>query len=91
MCNLDKTAESEFIVNNERAKFSVWLSANKLSLNVKKTKFMVFHSTRKKVKYPTLRINNILDKRVEHFNFLGLHINSNLSWVSHLDHIFEKF
>ena len=46
---------SDIILNNELCKISDWLSSNKLSLNVKKPKYMVFHTPRKKVIYPTLK------------------------------------
>ena len=50
---------SEDIINTELTKVSEWLAANKLSLNVKKTKCMVFHTPRRKVTYPEIKINNI--------------------------------
>ena len=45
-CNINK-ANSVIILNNELCKISDWLSSNKLSLNVKKTKYMVFHTPQK--------------------------------------------
>ena len=42
-CNLNN-ANSDIILNNELCIISDWLSSNKLSLNVKKTKYMVFHT-----------------------------------------------
>ena len=36
-------------INEESSKLCTWLSANKLSLNVKKTHFMIFKSRNKKV------------------------------------------
>ena len=37
------------IVNNELAKIIIWLKVNKLSLNLTKTNFMIFHPRQKKV------------------------------------------
>ena len=48
------------------------LFCDKLSLNVKKTKCMVFHSDKKKVLYPKLFIGAIKIERVNYFNVLGL-------------------
>ena len=45
-CNINN-ANSGTILNNELCKISDWLSSNKLSLNVKKTKYMVFHTPQK--------------------------------------------
>ena len=41
-CNIDQNVSDE-VINMELSKVSQWLAANKLSLNVAKTKFMVFH------------------------------------------------
>ena len=42
-CNMDNNVD-EHVINNELCKISEWLGANKLSLNISKTKFMVFHT-----------------------------------------------
>ena len=55
-----------------------WLAANKLSLNANKTKFMVFHSDKKTVRYPKLHINGTEIERTDQFNFLGLQLNHKL-------------
>ena len=65
--------------NNELSKVSQWLAANKLSINVTKTKYMVFHLHKKVVTYPDLQLNGNKIERVTHFNFLGLILQSNLS------------
>ena len=36
------------IVNNELAKIIIWLKVNKLSLNLTKTNFMIFHPRQKR-------------------------------------------
>ena len=40
-CNMDNNVD-EHVINNELCKISEWLGANKLSLIISKTKFMVF-------------------------------------------------
>ena len=72
------------IINGELVKASKWLSANRLSLNVNKTKVMFFHSVRKTVAYPKLYIDNKKIERVDSFLFLGLQINHNLNWNNHI-------
>ena len=42
---------NEFDINKELSKLSIWLKLNKLSLNVSKSKFMIFHHPRKKNYY----------------------------------------
>ena len=53
-CNIDQNV-SEEVINNELSKVSQWLAANKLSINVTKTKYMVFHLHKKVVTYPDLQ------------------------------------
>ena len=66
-CNIDSGHTSSTMINDELKKIIRWLAANKLSLNVRKTKYMVFHTARK------------LIERIQQFNFLGLHINNNFT------------
>ena len=68
-------------------KVSQWLTSNKLSLNVGKTKFMVFRMRNKDVSYPDLQRNGNTIERVTQFNFLGLILHESLSWDKHINHI----
>ena len=79
-------------INNELEKVWKWLAVNKLSLNVNKTKFMLFQSSWKKkhITTPELNINGINIERVSTFNFLGVHFDENLSWKPHCDYIANK-
>ena len=77
-------------INAELKKVSDCLCSNKLSLNVKKKKYMVFHTAQRKVKYPILTLNNIEIERVTQFNFLGVIISSNMKWNGHVTHISQK-
>ena len=77
-CNIDQTVDEDTI-NNELAKIWEWLIANKLSVNTKKTKYVVFHTNQRNVTYPNLIINNSIIKRVSHFNFLGIMLSYNVT------------
>ena len=74
----------------ELCKITDWPSANKLSLNVNKTKCMIFHSGKKKTIYPRLFIDNIEVERVDYFNFLGLQLHHTLKWNKQLSCISLK-
>ena len=76
-CNIND-ANSDIILNNEMCKISDWLSSNKLFLNVKKTKYMVFYIAQNKVSYPTLILNNDNIEKVSQFNFLGVVLASTM-------------
>ena len=88
-CNLSQHIHA-FEINTELVKVKEWLSSNKLSLNVSKTKFMVFHTSQRNIEYPKLKIGNNDIERVDQFNFLGIILNYNLTWNNHIDHISKK-
>ena len=79
------------LLNNELNNVFLWLCSNKLSLNVAKTKYMVFHSPNMPPpNFPDLHINNSILERVHQFNFLGINLSSALSWKTHQSHICKK-
>ena len=88
-CNMDNNVD-EHVINNELCKISEWLGANKLSLNISKTKFMVFHTSNRSVTYPVLQIDRRPIERVAQFNFLCLILQSNLAWNNHINHVSLK-
>ena len=73
-------------VNSELGKITLWIQANKLSLNLKKTNYMFFSNTIK-VLPGNVIFNNILVDRVTSTKFLGLHIDEQLSWKVHINHL----
>ncbi len=77
----------ETIINNELEKISNWLKSSKLSLNVKKTKNMIFHTAQRKVNTLHLTIINTIIERVTQFDFLGLTINEKLTWKDQINKI----
>ena len=82
------------IVNNELNLINEWFTANKLSLNVKKTKFILFCKKSKiddlPLRLPKLTINNTEIKRVYDTSFLGVIIDESLSWTKHIANIENK-
>ena len=69
-------------INTELNDIFVWLCVNKLALNVKKTKYMLFHYRQRDIGnlIPSLKINDEPVERVTEFDFLGLTIDETLSW-----------
>ena len=53
------------VLNNKLDNSRRWLLSNKLSLNVSKTKYMIFHTNHKQVVYLDLKINNTIIERVD--------------------------
>ncbi len=78
------------VINEELTKINDWLKTNKLSLNITKTKYMLFHIAQKQIDPLHINIDNINIDRVKQFNFLGLTINENLTWTDHINKIANK-
>ena len=89
-CNINRDTSDQDI-SDELQKVSNWLYSYKLSLNVNKTKYKVFHSAQRQVMYPILTLNIIEIERVTQFNFLGVIISSNMKWNGHVSHIHRKY
>jgi hypothetical protein len=77
-------------INSELSMVNSWLKVNKLSLNVKKSKFMIFHTKKRQVQNLTLKIDNVIIERVSKFNFLGLTLDEYLTWKPHIDKTSNK-
>ena len=75
-------------VNRELHNINAWFISNKLSLNVKKTKFSFFHKAIRRddlpLVLPKLYIDNQVIKRRPSIKFLGILLDENLSWKEHL-------
>ena len=94
----DKNLKSlESTVNKELCKLFDWLTANKLTLNIKKKNFVIFRPAQRKLTYhPKIMIfDNDQNKNValeckEFVRYLGIIIDNNLSWKHHIDHVAIK-
>ena len=76
----------EKMVNEELMNVYDWLTANKLSLNVKKTNFVIFHPSQKRPNYKVnLKIYDNNRKKIiflepkDYVKYLGELIDSNLT------------
>ncbi len=70
-----------------------WLSANKLVMNVSKTKFILFHSRREtdfNIDQFSVFLNSRKLERVTEYKYLGLIIDEKLTYESHLQKIRNK-
>ena len=96
--NLTASANSmtdlETAVNSDLENLRKWLIANKLSLNVAKTEFMLIGS-KPMIKNisdscPNVYIENIQIKQVHECKTLGVTIDQHLSWKSNTENICKK-
>ena len=74
-----------------------WLTTNKLSLDIKKNNFVIFHPYQKQLNYEvTLRIYNnhthteLALERKDYIKYLGVLIDSHLTWKYHISHVASK-
>ena len=74
-------------LNAELGKISTWLEVNKLSLNAKKSQFMLFRRSTRKFDIPQIKIDNTPLKNIDSFNFLGITLQKDLKWETHINNI----
>lgn len=73
------------VVNEELDKLSTWFKSNKLSLNIKKTSYILFGTksdslnSSMKIQIDDISINNVRSAR-----FLGVILDDSLSWKPHI-------
>ena len=94
----DKNLKSlEKIVNNELVRVSDWLNTNKLTLNAKKSNFVIFCPHQRKMDHSVNILmfdnsNHILTSLEckDHVKYLGILQDSHLSWKYHIDNVVLK-
>ena len=77
--------ETASIINMELDKIITWLKHNKLSLNISKTKFCIFHKVQHKISIPEIQIENTVISYSKVIDFLGFRLDDNLNWNDHLE------
>ena len=72
-------------MNTEIDMFSNWLIANKLTINIKKTNFLIFKSRQKKLMKENLNIKIMKESITQRqsIKFLGVFVDQNLNWKEH--------
>jgi hypothetical protein len=80
------------LMNQELTGVTDWFYANKLSLNLTKTNYILFCSHRKKLppNESQLVINDIPIPRVASVKFLGTYLDQSLTWNEHIKVISQK-
>ena len=85
LANLTKT------VNKKLTLVKKWLDANKLSLNIDKTNYIIFHSSSSNAPSGSnIKIGKKQIKRVKFVKFLGILLDEHLSWKYHLSELAKK-
>ena len=77
-------------INDEIPNIISWLHANKLSLNLEKTNFILFSPKNAPKLNTDLLINHTKITEVNQTKFLGVIIDNNLNWSAHIRYIQNK-
>ena len=80
----------EKTVNRELKKLSLWLNANRLALNISKTNFVIFAAKNKPLQNVTLLINRKAIQQTDHIKYLGVIIDSQLTFTQHIANVVKK-
>ena len=91
-CNHDLNA-LELQLNDDLTKAQLWLQTNKLTVNVKKTKYVVIASKNKLKGLnhdPEIKINNQTVERMHSYKYLGIEIDESLNWQAQIEIICKK-
>ena len=85
------------MVNNELVRVSDWLNTNKLTLNAKNSNFVIFLPHQRKMDHLVNILmfdnsNHILTSLEckDHVKYLGVLLDSHLSWKYHIDNVALK-
>ena len=86
----DNPTDLEKIMNKELGKLFEWLCLNRLSLNISKTNFIIFQSKNKPKVNVTILINKKAIEEVKCVKYLGVLIDSQLTFRNHIDELTKK-
>jgi hypothetical protein len=86
------------LANMELKKAATWFQVNKLTLNVSKTKFILFRSKKMKVNFENLnlqigneKIERIGDDcKTKYFKFVGHRLDKHVTWEHQINHVHSK-
>ena len=77
-------------MNKELEKFHEWLCIHRLSLNISKTNFVIFNSLNKPKTPVTILINKKAINEDNQVKYLGIIIDSQLSFKEHILELNKK-
>uniref|UniRef100_A0A8C7Y996 Reverse transcriptase domain-containing protein n=1 Tax=Oryzias sinensis TaxID=183150 RepID=A0A8C7Y996_9TELE len=89
-CDGDNLQQLIEIVKKEMEKLKLWFDVNKLSLNLSKTKMMLFGHHKGKNINIDMHINGVKLERIYENKFLGVIIDDKLTWKAHISYIQAK-
>ena len=76
--------------NIELKKIYRWLEANRLTLNIAKSKFMILTNKRISDRKFKLKINRTTLEKCSSYKYLGLFFDKDLDWKTHVSYVCKK-
>ena len=83
----------EEVMNSDLRHVSTWLIANRLSLNILKSEFMIIGSRQRIASLNgniNLSVNGTSLNRAKHTKCIGVHIDENITWAEHVNNLTKK-
>ena len=78
-------------INHDLYTVADWFRANKLTLNISKTNYVIFtKSAQERIKNKSIQLGHDTINKVTHVKFRGIIIDEMLDWHRHIDHCKNK-
>ena len=82
----------EATLNSELQSLDIWMKSNKLSVNISKSNYLIFHPSQENLRLNlTLKYDDQILVQKQHVKFLGVYLDENLSWKIHINYISKKY
>ena len=80
----------DYQICNELTKIQEWMNCNALSWNLNKTQYMIYTSKGRDAQDLDIKLNGTKIQRVFETKFLGVKIDTKLTWIPHIEFISNK-
>ena len=88
-CTGSNIEELSELITSELHKLKQWFDRNKLSLNLSKTKIMLFSNSKINTQI-TMQVDDVEIERVSENKFLGVIIDEKITWKQHIKYVQSK-
>ena len=80
----------QFCIESELANIQDWFNANKLTLNVSKSMYMLYHNQKKPPPKFAIKLNGVQLPKTSCAKFLGVWLDDKLKWDTHVNKLIHK-
>ena len=87
LCSSNNKKKLCHTMNKNLEELQTWFIANKLSLSIEKTNYMIFSTKRISKSDIFIKIDQKLIKQVMITKFLGVMIDSHIQWKEHINYV----